>query len=235
MTLYKPSFSVVVPFHNEGDNVRFVLEELRATLPDAEIVAVDDGSTDRTWMEINQVNGVRGLRFSKNLGQSAAMYHGLHACTGDICGLMDGDGQNDPGNFLLLLEEFHRGNADVVCGYRANRHDSWNRRAASRIANRIRRAFLSDGVRDTGCSQKVFRREAVELLIPFRGMHRYLPAIFKHAGLRIAEVPVHHRSRRAGISKYDNWSRAVAGAYDLIGVAWLLSRRLPRAQIQTSK
>jgi dolichol-phosphate mannosyltransferase len=229
------SFSVVVPFHNEGENVRFVLEELRATLPLAEIIAVDDGSNDRTWTEINQMSGVRGLRFVKTLGQSAAIYHGLHACTGDLCGLMDGDGQNDPANFHRLLEDFHRGAADVVCGYRADRHDSWNRKVASRLANGIRRAILNDGVRDTGCSQKVFRREAVELLIPFRGMHRYLPALFKHAGLRITEVPVQHRSRRAGTSKYNNWSRAVAGAYDLIGVAWLLSRRLPRAQIQTSE
>jgi hypothetical protein len=87
-------------------------------------------------------------------------------------------------------------------------------------------AILNDGVRDTGCSQKVFRRKAVELLIRFRGMHRYLPALFKHAGLRITEAPVRHRSRRAGVSKYNHWSRGVAGAYDLIEVAWLLSRRL---------
>jgi len=229
------SFSVVIPFHNEEGNVRFVLEELRATLPSAEIVAVDDGSNDQTWTEINQMSGVRGLRFAKNLGQSAAIYHGLHACTGDLCGLMDGDGQNDPANFLPLLEQFHGGTVDVVCGYRTNRHDSWDRKVASRLANGIRRSFLNDGVCDTGCSQKVFRREAIELLIPFHGMHRYLPALFKHAGLRIAEVPVQHRSRREGISKYTNWSRAVAGAYDLIGVAWLLSRRLPRPKIHTTE
>lgn len=235
MITAKVSLSIVVPFHNEEENVRFVLEELRATLPQAEIIAVDDGSNDRTWAEINQVPGVRGLRFAKNLGQSAAIYHGLHACTGQVCGLMDGDGQNVPANFLVLLEEFQRGAADVVCGYRADRHDSWDRKVASRLANRIRSAFLHDGVRDTGCSQKVFRREAVELLIPFRGMHRYLPALFKRAGLRLAEVPVQHRSRRAGNSKYNNWSRALAGVYDLIGVAWLLDRRLPRAQIQATQ
>ena len=107
---------------------------------------------------------------------------------------MDGDGQNDPANFPVLLEEWARGEADVICGFRERRADTWNRRVASRMANGIRRWFLDDGVRDTGCSQKVFPRHAVELLVPFRGLHRYLPALFKQAGLRIAEVPVRHRS-----------------------------------------
>ena len=229
------TFSVVVPFYNEAENVRFVLEELRAVLADAEIIAVDDGSTDATWQQILQTPGVRGLRFDRNLGQSAAVYHGLRACTGDLCGMMDGDGQNDPFNFRLLLAAFNKGHADVVCGYRANRHDAWNRRAASRVANTIRRFLLDDGVRDTGCSQKVFRREAVDLLIPFRGLHRYLPAMFKQAGLRIVETPVHHRTRRAGESKYNNWTRAVAGIYDLIGVAWLLKRKLPPVRMEEKK
>lgn len=229
------TFSVVVPFYNEANNVRFVLEELRAVLPDAEIVAVDDGSTDSTWQQILQTTGVRGLRFDRNLGQSAAIYHGLRACTGEICGLMDGDGQNDPTNFQLLLAAFNQGNADVVCGYRAKRYDAWNRKVASRVANTIRRFFLDDGVRDTGCSQKVFRREAVELLISFRGLHRYLPAVFRQAGLRVVEIPVHHRTRHAGESKYNNWSRAVAGIHDLIGVAWLLKRKLPPVRMEEKK
>ena len=220
-------FSVVVPFFNEVDNVVPVLEELRRILPEAEIIAVDDGSNDGTWERIQSVSGVRGLRLDRNLGQSAAMYHGLHATTGDLCGVMDGDGQNDPANFRVLLREWARGEADVICGYREQRADTWSRRIASRIANGIRRWFLDDGVRDTGCSQKVFPRHAVELLVPFRGVHRYLPAIFKQAGLRIAEVPLRHRPRRAGQSKYTNWSRALAGVYDLIGVRWLLKRKLP--------
>jgi dolichol-phosphate mannosyltransferase len=230
-----PSFSVVVPFYNEAQNVRFVLEELRAVLPGAEIIAVDDGSTDTTWQQILLTPGVRGLHFKRNLGQSAAIYHGLRACTGEICGLMDGDGQNDPENFHLLLAAFNQGNADVMCGYRADRHDSWNRRAASSVANSIRRFFLDDVVRDTGCSQKVFRREAVELLVPFQGLHRYLPALFKQAGLRVVETPVRHRPRHAGESKYDNWSRARTGIYDLIGVAWLLRRKLPPVRMEEKK
>ncbi len=224
--------SVVVPFYNEEANVRFVLEELRAALPDAEIIAVDDGSTDLTWSRILDLPDVRGLRLTRNLGQSGAIYHGLRACTRPVCGLMDGDGQNDPANFHLLLAEFQRGGADVICGYRANRNDAWNRRAASRFANALRRRWLDDGVRDTGCSQKLFRREAVELLVPFRGMHRYLPAIFKQAGLKMAEVPVLHRTRRAGVSKYSNWRRALDGIYDLIGVAWLLNRKITMVAVE---
>ena len=226
-------FTVVIPFFNEAENVTEVLREVRATLPQAEIIAIDDGSRDDTWEWIRKLDGVRGLRFVKNQGQSAAIYHGLRAATQPIVGMMDGDGQNDPANFKLLLAEFARGQADVVCGYRANRRDTWNRRAASKIANAIRRAFLDDGVRDTGCSQKVFRREAAELLVPFRGLHRYLPAIFKQAGLRIAEVPVNHRPRRAGLSKYSNFTRAIHGIYDLVGVGWLLKRKIAPPETET--
>ena len=227
-------FSVVVPFFNESENVTVVLRELRTTLPEAEIIAVDDGSSDDTWSQIQKFGGIHGLRFVKNQGQSAAIFHGLRASTQNWVGMMDGDGQNDPANFILLLAEFEKGQADVVCGYRANRRDTWNRRAASRIANSVRRAFLDDGVRDTGCSQKIFRREGIELLVPFRGLHRYLPAIFKQAGLRIAEIPVNHRPRHAGISKYGNWTRALHGIYDLIGVGWLLNRKIVPPQIESS-
>lgn len=227
-------FSVVVPFFNESENVTEVLCELRATLPEAEIIAIDDGSADDTWEQIQKADGIRGLRFVKNQGQSAAIFHGLRAATQPVVGMMDGDGQNDPANFKLLLAEFAKGQADVVCGFRANRRDTWSRRSASKIANAIRRAFLDDGVRDTGCSQKVFRREASELLVPFRGLHRYLPAIFKQAGLRLAEVPVNHRPRRAGVSKYSNWTRAIHGIYDLVGVGWLLKRKIVPPKIETS-
>ncbi len=224
--------SIVVPFYNEADNVRFVLEELRSALPDAEIVAVDDGSSDQTWQRILAIAGVRGLRLKRHLGQSGAIYYGLRACTRPICGLMDGDGQSDPASFHRLLAEFQRGRIDVVCGFRATRQDSWNRRAASRFANALRRRWLQDGIQDTGCSQKIFRREAVELLVPFRGMHRYLPALFKQAGLKIVEVPVLHHSRRAGSSKYNNWSRAKQGIYDLLGVAWLLNRKIAPVAVE---
>jgi dolichol-phosphate mannosyltransferase len=154
------------------------------------------------------------------------MFAGLKAATRPICALMDGDGQNDPADIPKLVEALQLGGNDVICGYRANRVDTASRRYASKFANSIRRKFLHDGVRDTGCSVKVFRQQAVDHLVPFNGMHRYLPAIFLQAGLKIGEIPVNHRGRMAGQSKYTNWERALRGIYDLIGVQWLLRRKV---------
>ncbi len=218
--------SIVVPIYNEGPIITAVLTELRTCLPQAEIVAVDDGSDDETWDRIRALPSVRGLRLLRHCGQSAAIYWGLNSATKSLLGIMDGDGQNDPADFGTLVRALGDGRADVACGFRVNRHDSWNRRIASRFANVIRRLILRDGVRDTGCSQKVFMREHGQLLVPFRGMHRYLPAIFRRAGLRVIEVPVNHRPRLGGASKYDNWQRARAGICDLFGVAWLLNRKV---------
>lgn len=218
--------SIVVPFFNEEETAGEVLAEVLRTNPGAEVIAVNDGSSDGTAAVLDGVAGVRALHFAVNRGQSAAMYAGLRAATRPVCALMDGDGQNDPADIPKLVEELERGGADVICGYRANRVDTASRRYASRFANKIRRMFLHDGVRDTGCSVKVFRREAVDHLVPFNGMHRYLPAIFLQAGLKIGEVPVNHRGRMAGASKYTNWDRALRGIYDLIGVQWLLRRKV---------
>ncbi|KAF0095658.1 MAG: dolichol-phosphate mannosyltransferase [Puniceicoccaceae bacterium 5H] len=221
-----PPVSVVVPFFNEEESVQPVLEELRRCLPDAEIIAVDDGSKDRTWELITAMTDIRGLRLTENRGQSGALYAGLRAARAPICAMMDGDGQNDPADLPKMVEVVQRGEADVVVGRRAKRRDTWSRRVASKVANRIRRSFLDDGVHDTGCSLKVFKKEAVELLVPFNGLHRYLPAIFKHAGLRMTEIPVNHRARERGTSKYTNWDRALRGIYDLVGVSWLLKRKV---------
>ncbi len=218
--------SIVVPFFNEEETAREVLAEVLRTNPGAEVIAVDDGSGDGTAAVLDGMPGVRVLHFALNRGQSAAMYAGLRAATRPICALMDGDGQNDPADIPKLAAELEKGGVDVICGYRANRVDTASRRYASRFANQIRRMFLHDGVRDTGCSVKVFRREAVDHLVPFNGMHRYLPAIFLQAGLQIGELPVNHRGRLAGESKYTNWDRALRGIYDLLGVQWLLRRKV---------
>lgn len=228
-----PRLSIVVPFYNEGENVTRLLEETRACQPDAEILAVDDGSADDTWQRICAITGVCGLRLSKNRGQSAAIYAGLQAASGELCALMDGDGQNDPADFAKLLARYDQGEADVIVGRRATRKDTFSRRAASRVANRVRRLFLHDGVSDTGCSLKLFPKTAVQYLVPFNGLHRYLPAIFLKAGLRIAEVDVNHRPRVAGVSKYNNWDRALRGIYDLVGVSWLLKRKVHYPAIET--
>jgi len=217
--------SVVVPFFNESECVVDVLEEIRSVLPDAEIVAVDDGSTDDTATRIASVPGVRLIPMEHNSGQSAALFAGLNSATGEVIAMMDGDGQNDPADIPRLVKALDE--ADVVYGIRANRQDTAARRAASSFANALRRGVLGDPAKDTGCTLKVIRREHVEFLVPFNGLHRYLPAFFAAAGLKAAQIPVNHRARRAGCSKYTIGGRALRGIHDLIGVRWLLSRRIP--------
>lgn len=225
--------SVVVPFYNEEDCVEFVLREIVDCQPEAEVVAVDDGSSDRTWELMQGIPGVTPLRLTQNRGQSGALYAGLHFAGGDILVMLDGDGQNDPADIAKLVELIRSGQCDVAVGRRASRKDTWSRRAASRIANRIRRFFLHDGISDTGCSLKAIHRDHVDLLVPFNGLHRYLPAIFTHAGLTMTEVAVNHRERKAGTSKYTNLDRAIRGIYDLVGVSWLLRRKVILPPLET--
>jgi dolichol-phosphate mannosyltransferase len=149
--------------------------------------------------------------------------------------LLDGDGQNDPADIEKLVAAVKADDCDVACGRRAKRKDTWSKRAASRIANRVRRTFIHDGINDTGCSLKAFRKEAIELLVPFNGMHRFLPAIFTHVGLRLAEIDVNHRERKAGDSKYTNFDRAIRGLYDLVGVCWLLKRKVIFPKIDSTE
>ncbi|MBC8128192.1 MAG: glycosyltransferase family 2 protein [Gloeobacteraceae cyanobacterium ES-bin-144] len=217
-------FSIIIPFYNEEECARSVLDEIVALYPNAEIIAVDDGSSDRTWQSITACKGVACLRAPVNRGQSSAMFAGLRHATRPVCVLLDGDGQNDPADIPKLLELLST--RDFACGIRVKRKDTAARRYASKIANAIRRAFIHDGVTDTGCSLKAMKRECVEHLVPFNGMHRYIPALLLQAGYTFAEVPVNHRSRHSGQSKYTNWNRALRGIYDLIGVSWLLSRKV---------
>lgn len=216
--------SIVIPFYNEADNVESVLDETRRTNPEAEIIAVNDGSNDQTETIIRRRPDVRLISFGRRLGQSAALYAGLKAAQGEICVTMDGDGQSDPAEIPALVSAL--GQAGVVFGYRRNRQDTWSRRAASVLANLIRRMALHDTVRDAGCTLKAMRRSDLHHLIPFDGMHRFLPVFFQNAGLKVTEVPVNHRPRKNGISKYTNSGRAWRGLYDLIGVRWLMARRI---------
>lgn len=221
-----PALSVVVPLYNEEENVDKLVQELRAALEgrDFEILLVDDGSSDQTVARIPQLPEVRLLEFAINTGQSAAMYAGIHAARGAIIALMDGDLQNDPADIPRLLTELHQG-YDLVCGYRAKRKDTAFRRLQSRIANAVRSRFTGDGVRDTGCSLKAMRRECREALIPFKGMHRFIPALIKGMGYKVTEIPVNHRPRVAGTSKYGFGNRAFRATRDMFGVKWLLSRQ----------
>ena len=226
-TASSPQVSVIVPLFNEEENVPILQAELRAALKaiDHELIFVDDGSADRTVEQIEAGPNVRVIRFEKNSGQSAAIYAGLEAAHGAIQVLIDGDLQNDPADIPKLVDEISRG-ADLVCGYRAQRRDTRLKRLTSRIANAVRSRYTRDGVRGTGCTLKAMRRECVSALFPFKGMHRFIPALIKDAGYRLVEIPVNHRPRRFGQTKYGLGNRAVRATIDMLGVRWLLSRRL---------
>ncbi|MEP6686276.1 MAG: glycosyltransferase family 2 protein [Verrucomicrobiota bacterium] len=227
MNGHSPAISVIVPLFNEEDNVPLLQAELMAALAglEFEIIFVDDGSVDRTVDRIAPSLQVRVIRFGKNAGQSAAMYAGLQAARGAVAVLIDGDLQNDPADIRKLLAAIE-GGADLACGYRAQRKDTMAKRLTSRIANAVRSRFTKDGVRDTGCTLKAMRRECISALIPFKGMHRFIPALVKGAGYQLVEIPVNHRPRKFGRSKYGLSNRAVRATVDMFGVRWLLSRQL---------
>jgi dolichol-phosphate mannosyltransferase len=226
--------SVVIPFYNEEDNIDPIGAELaavRESLGEMEAILVDDGSTDRTLDRMRALEErhpfVLAVASPGNRGQSAAMLRGLRAATGDILVTLDGDLQNNPGDIPALIEAIAE--VDVVCGYRANRRDSWSRRAGSRIGNRVRNWFTGDGIRDTGCSLKAFRRECADDLPPVDGVHRFMPAYFKLNGRSVREVPVDHRERKFGRSKYTNLQRLPRTIYDLMGFCWYRRRYIGRA------
>ena len=223
----RPAVSVVVPLFNEEENVPILQAELVAALAGIrhEIIFVDDGSTDQTRARLTGSDEVRILHFEQNAGQSAAIHAGANAARGAVVVLIDGDLQNDPGDIPRLLAEIERG-ADLVCGYRARRKDTLLKRLTSWVANSVRSRFTKDGVRDTGCTLKAMRRECVRTLVPFKGMHRFIPALVKGAGYRLVEIPVNHRARKFGQSKYGLGNRALRATIDMFGVRWLLSRQL---------
>lgn len=232
--------SVLVPVFNEQDNILPMAREVTAALKAIEItwelVFIDDASTDATWECIaaaGQENPrVRGFRHARNLGQSAAVWTGISKSSGRLLATLDGDLQNDPAEIprmLPLLDE-----VDFVCGDRsAARRDAWIRRVSSTVARWFRVRALGHGFRDTGCALRVFKREVLTGLFAFNGLHRFLPILVAGGGWKTREVPVNHRPRVAGWSKYGVWNRLGRGVYDLIGVAWFQQRRLPRAQIST--
>jgi len=230
--LTRPQLTAVVPAYNEVESLPQLLRELRTALDATgrtwELVLVDDGSTDGSG-ELLQAEAARDarlvvLRFVKNAGQSAALAAGLARARGDAVVTLDADLQNDPADIPNLLAAL--AGADVVSGVRAKRHDSWIRLVSSRIANATRRAVLGDQVTDIGCSLKAYRREVLEGLPMFVGVHRFLPALCGFRGARVVEVHVHHRPRTLGVSKYGMGNRLWRGIHDLIGVSWLKVRLL---------
>lgn len=225
--------SVVVPVFNEQDNVAPLVREIVAALRGVsafEIVYVDDCSKDGTLAALQalkaEVPELRVVRHLRQSGQSTAIRTGVKAARGEWIATLDGDGQNDPADIPKLLAA--RAAADpqvkLFAGWRVQRRDSGSKRWASKIANAIRARMLRDATPDTGCGIKLFERAAFLDLPYFDHMHRYLPALFQRAGWKTVSVPVNHRPRGAGVSKYNNLGRALVGISDLRGVAWLIRR-----------
>ena len=222
--------SVVIPAYNERENLEPLFAELRAALAHVglrhEIVMVDDGSTDgsRDWLlaEARRDPALVPVLLAERVGQSGALAAGLGRAQGAVIVTLDADLQNDPADLPRVLAALE--GADLVSGIRRERHDTWLRRLSSRIANGVRRSVLGDSVTDIGCSFKAYRRETLEQIPWFVGVHRFLPALCQFRGARMVEIPVAHRARRAGISKYGVSNRLWRGLHDLVGVSWLKVR-----------
>jgi dolichol-phosphate mannosyltransferase len=224
-------FSIVIPVKDEEGSVARVaaeVAEVMASVPFVwEVVWVDDGSSDATAERVLALSGPhRLIRLDRNHGQSAAFAAGIRAARGAWIGTMDGDGQNDPRDLLRQLDHARLHDLDMVNGVRVERRDGLLRRISGRIANAVRNRVTRDRVTDVGCSTRVARR-AVLLEAPFfHGMHRFLPTLVRMRGYRVDEIPVNHRSRLAGCSKYGVRNRLWRGIRDLVGVRWLVDRQV---------
>ncbi|MEO8301042.1 MAG: glycosyltransferase family 2 protein [Rhizomicrobium sp.] len=230
------AISVVVPVKDEAGNVAPLVREIAAALKgqDHEILFIDDGSSDGTAAALAALKGevpqLRVLRHGRNLGQSRGIRTGVQAARGEIIVTLDGDGQNDPADIPKLLAVL-KAEPDVamVSGIRVKRKDTASRRLASRLGNRFRSALLGDGATDTGCGLKAFKRTVFLDLPYFDHLHRFLIALVQREGWRVAYVPVNHRPRLTGTSKYTNFGRLLVSAQDLLGVRWLQRRYRGRA------
>lgn len=230
-----PRLSVVVPVFDEEDSLEPLHRELDAALSDlsggVEILLVDDGSRDGSLAAMRRLAAkdprVRVLALDRNHGQSAAFEAGFWAARGAWIATLDADLQNDPRDIPRLLGHLERGEADCVNGVRVDRHDGWVRRISSRVANGFRNRMTGESVTDVGCSLRVFRAEPARRVKMFRGMHRFLPTLLRMEGARVVEVPVAHRARRFGTSKYGIGNRLFVGLADVFAVRWMQRRHEP--------
>jgi dolichol-phosphate mannosyltransferase len=231
--------SIVVPVKDEAGNVGPLAREIAQALRGEthEILFVDDGSGDATAQELKALKGeiptLRVVRHGRNLGQSRGIRSGVLAAKGEIIVTLDGDGQNDPADIPKLLSALRADpSLGMVSGVRVKRQDTASRRLASRLGNRFRNAMLGDGASDTGCGLKAFRREMFLSLPYFDHMHRFLIALAQREGWKVSYVPVNHRPRLTGASKYTNFGRLLVSVADLLGVRWLQRRHRGPAEIQ---
>lgn len=230
-----PFYSIVIPVYNEEDVVGRLLNEIRTFTAtwsgDYELLLVDDGSADRTAEIIGNefADWPQGklIRLSNNCGQAAALFYGMKRARGQVVILLDGDGQNDPMDIPKILAPLDE--VDMAVGIRVNRQDSFVRRMMSRLANAARSRILGDGVADSGCGIKAFHRRVVDAFIPMRTLYSFIPALAISAGFTIRQVPVSHRPRSGGKSKYGVRQFLWRPLLDLAGVWWFSKRRCPLA------
>lgn len=236
-----PELSVVIPVHNEAGNIAGLVAEVAASLRGRwryELLVVDDHSSDDTAAVLQGLRAdhpeLRVLRLSPQAGQSTALSHGIGHARAPWVATLDGDGQNDPADIprLLAARDVAAPAVRLFAGWRTQRQDSTSRRWASRAANAIRVRLLRDATPDTGCGIKLVDRDVFLRLPYFDHMHRYLPALVQRAGWQTVSVPVNHRPRGHGQSKYTNWGRALVGVRDLCGVAWLIARNRPTVVVE---
>jgi len=231
-TTHALDLSVVVPIYDEKDNLGRLVEELEPVLQSLnlrhEILLVDDGSRDGSAEIVASLvrtrESVRSLHFRRNAGQTAAFDAGFKNARGRWVVTIDADLQNDPADIGALLDALSE--YDAAVGYRLNREDRWLRRLSSRVANSVRNRLTGDDIIDTGCSLKAFRRECLSEIKLYDGMHRLLPTLLRIEGRTVAQLPVNHRPRIAGKSKYGVWNRAFRAFVDLLAVRWMKKRHL---------
>ena len=225
-----PDISIIIPLYNEVDNI----EPLGSSIINAmqgqnyEVVFVDDGSTDGSTQKLREWcirhTNFRTIHFKKNAGQTAAMDAGFRHAAGKYVVSMDADMQNDPADIPKLLEKLNT--YDVVCGWRQKRNDPWIKRISSKVANYIRNKLSKEDIKDTGCSLKAYRRECLDHIKLYNGMHRFLPTLFKMEGFTVTEIVVNHYPRKFGKSKYGISNRAFRAFVDLLVVRWMKKRKL---------
>ena len=226
--------SVTVPICNEIGNIEPLCDRICTTMEQVgrpwELVLVNDGSTDGSEEKLNEMAArnpaVKVIHFRRNFGQTAAMMAGFDHAQGEIIIPMDGDLQNDPADIPAMMRKLEDTASDMVIGVRVNRQDTFARKVQSRIGNGVRNWITGDQITDTGCSLKLVKREAVERVRLFTGMHRFLPTLVRYAGYKVIEMPVNHRARQFGVSKYGAMNRAFRGLADCFAVRWMGKRML---------
>lgn len=226
----RKKISIVVPVYNEEGNVAELHKEICTVCEqegyDYEVIFVDDGSTDKTVEICKTLRPLKLICMRTNFGQTAAMDAGIHAANYNYIITMDGDGQNDPNDIPNLISYLEENNLDVVSGWRKNRKDTFMKRFTSRGANLLRYLIVHDGIHDSGCSLKIYKKECFEGVHLYGEMHRFIPALLKIKGFKIGETVVNHRPRTSGYTKY-NWKRTIKGFVDMVSV-WFWNKYASR-------